>query len=79
MVFQTLNKLKWTGKLDRCEVVILHRGAPQDRKIITGDKITEVKKSYFSYDSGREDVTIPLHRILEIRMDGKIVWKRKIT
>jgi uncharacterized protein (UPF0248 family) len=76
MVFQALNKLKWTGKLDRCEVIILHRGAPGDRKTIQGSRITELKKSYFSYDSGREEVTIPLHRIREIRVDGKVVWKK---
>ncbi len=77
MVFQTLNKLKWTGKLKGCEVIILHRGAPENKKTIQGEKITEIKRSYFSYDSGREEVTIPLHRILEVRLKGKIIWKRK--
>jgi uncharacterized protein (UPF0248 family) len=77
MVFQTLNKLKWAGSLDKCEIVILHRGAPEDRKAIPGGKLTELKKTYFSYDSGREEVTIPLHRVLEVRLDGKTVWKRE--
>lgn len=77
MVFQTLNKLKWTGKITMCEIVILHRGAPSDRKIISGDKLTEIKRSYFSYDSDKEEVTIPLHRVLEILVDGKVIWKRR--
>ena len=77
MVYQTLNKLKWTGKLDRCEIVILHRGAPDNKRIITGDRITEVRKTYFSYDNGKEEVTIPFHRVLEITVDERNVWKRK--
>ena len=75
MVFQVLNKLKWKGGLESCEIVILHRGAPGDRKAIPGSKVTEIKRSYFSYKNRRE-TTIPLHRILEIRLEEKILWKR---
>ena len=75
MVFQVLNKLKWKGGLESCEIVILHRGAPEDRKTIPGSKVTEIKRSYFSYKNGRE-TTIPLHRIREIRLEEKILWKR---
>ena len=77
MVYNTLNRLKWTGKLDGCEIMVLHRGAENDKKIISGDKITEVRKTYFSYDNGREEVTIPFHRVLEITVDERIIWKRK--
>lgn len=76
MVYSTLNRLKWTGKLRDCEIIILHRGAPEDKKIIQGEKVTEVKKSYFLYKNERE-VFIPLHRVLEIRLKGETLWKRK--
>ena len=76
MVFQTLNKLKWTGKLDKAEIVILHRGVPNDRKTIPGSSITEVKKGYFSFEAGGRETTIPNHRIREIRLDDKTIWKR---
>lgn len=78
MAFQTLNKLKWTDKLDRCEVVIVHRVAENDRKTIPGEKITEVKKGYFQYKNTetREETTIPMHRVREIRVEGKTVWKK---
>jgi uncharacterized protein (UPF0248 family) len=72
MVFQVLNRLKWAGKLSQAELVIVHRGAPGDRKTIPGSQIEEVKKSYFSVGSK----VIPNHRILEVRVKGRIVWKR---
>lgn len=80
MVFQTLNKLRWTGKLPLCQVLILHRGAPDDRKIVPGSQITQVKKSYFYYKDGKEgnaEKFIPLHRVLEIIVNGEVMWKRK--
>ena len=78
MVYETLNRLKWKGGLEDCEIVILHRGAPDDKKVIPGKSVTEVKKSYFYYrDSKSERETyIPLHRVLEIRLGGKVLWKR---
>ena len=76
MVYNTLNKLKWTGKLHDCMIIILHRGAPNDRKTIEGRQVTEVKKSYFMYENDKE-VFIPLHRVLEIKLEGKTLWKRK--
>lgn len=76
MVFQTLNKLKWTGKLSKCRIVIIHRGAPDDRKVITGNQLTEVKRSYFSYELQGRETTIPNHRVLEIILDGKVIWKK---
>ena len=76
MVFQTLNKLKWTGRLEGCEIVILHRGAPDDKKVIKGSQLTEVKRGYFSFEAGGRETTIPNHRVLEIRLEGKPVWKR---
>ncbi|RLI99520.1 MAG: DUF504 domain-containing protein, partial [Candidatus Aenigmatarchaeota archaeon] len=58
-----LNKLKWTGKLKGCDIVILHRGAPKNRKIINSEQITEIKKSYFMYKGERGiEVFIPMHR-----------------
>jgi uncharacterized protein (UPF0248 family) len=78
MVYETLNKLKWTGKLNKSKVVILHRGAPGDKKIISGKDITEVHKHYFLYKTAAdsEETLIPMHRVLEIEFDGKTIWKK---
>jgi uncharacterized protein (UPF0248 family) len=72
-----LGKLKWTGKLKGCEIIILHRGAPNDRKAIPAERITEIKRSYFCYmDERSRETVIPMHRVLEIRTHGKAVWQR---
>ncbi len=91
MVYRVLGRLLWKGGLERAEIVILHRGSPGDRKTIPGSRITGVKKSYLVYRNGNytrassargygrgadRQVTIPLHRVLEVRLDGRQVWKR---
>ena len=70
--FDILNKLKWTNQLDRAEIVILHRGAPDDRKTISGKEIVELGRDRFL----TQDSCIPLHRVLEVRLEGKILWRR---
>lgn len=77
MVYNVLNRLKWTGKLGDCEITILHRGAPGDRKTIQGKNVTEVKRSYFLYKN-REETTIPLHRVLGIKLEGEMIWKKNL-
>ena len=77
MVFQTLNKLKWKGNLEKAEIVILSRGSPNDRKTIPGSRIIDIKRSYFYYRDNDHETFIPNHRVLEIREEGKTVWKRK--
>jgi uncharacterized protein (UPF0248 family) len=76
MAFEVLNRLKWKGGLERCEILIIHRGAPGDRKTIRGSQVTGLDRHYFWYKNGRE-TTIPLHRIREVRLDEKLIWKRK--
>ena len=77
MAFETLNRLKWKGELPGCEVVILHRGAEDDRKLIHGTDITAVKRSYITCRHEKGESFIPLHRVLEIRHGGKVLWKRR--
>lgn len=77
MVFEILNKLKWTGKLGEVEIVIIHRGAKDNKKIIYGSSVTEIKRSHFCYMERGKEIYIPNHRVLEIRMEGEILWKRR--
>ncbi len=76
MVFQTLNRLKWTGRLESCTVVIRHRGAPGDRNAISGRDISEVRKSHFIVQGEYRETLIPNHRVLEITAGSGTVWKR---
>jgi uncharacterized protein (UPF0248 family) len=77
MVFQVLNRLRWKGGLDKSEIVILHRGAPQDRKAIKGSQTTGLDRHYFYYAEGGREATIPLHRIRKVILEGKVIWERK--
>jgi len=72
---EKLNELKWRpGKgLDSVEISYVHRGAPGDRKVITGNEITELSQLFFH----TEDATIPYHRIRTIKDENGIVWERK--
>lgn len=77
MVYNTLNKLMWTKKLREYSVTIIHRGAHGDKKVIPGDKITQVKKSHFYYKDGEREKFIPNHRVIEISRNGEVKWMRK--
>ncbi len=76
MVFQVLNKLKWTGRLDSAEIVFVHRGARGDIKVISGKSIAELKKGHLVYRN-RQETVIPLHRVVEVRVSGEVLWRRK--
>ena len=76
MLKETLNKIFWhpNYKREDFEVVILHRGAKENKKIIPLDDV-EIKGNYLIYF----DTYIPFHRILEIRnkKTGEILYKKK--
>ncbi|MCK5459365.1 MAG: DUF504 domain-containing protein, partial [Thermoplasmatales archaeon] len=50
----------------------VHRGAPNDIKIISGKDIVRIEKS--SLDT--TTATIPYHRIFKVVYDNEIVFKR---
>ena len=71
-----LNELKWREdlNLDEAEIWYIHRGAPNDTKIISGKDILKLEKSFMKTTSAM----IPYHRIFKIIYAGKIIFKRKI-
>lgn len=73
---EILNKLKWDPnyELAHAEIWYLHRGAPNDLKIISGSEITKLNSS-FIYTSSL--AVIPYHRILKIVYEGETLWERR--
>jgi len=71
---EILNELKWKKDCDinLAEVWIVHRGAPNDNKIITGKNIIKLEKSFFQTRSAM----IPYHRIFKIIYNEKVIFKR---
>lgn len=76
-----LNKIRWHRGLnpENFEVHILHRGAPNDVKVIPAISITEVLRSCFKFrDLDGNERVIPYHRVLLIRdrVHGIILFKK---
>lgn len=67
-----LNEIKWTKDLDKAELWYVHRGVPNDTKIISGKDIVNIGKS--SIDT--ITATIPYHRIFKVVYDGTIIFQR---
>jgi uncharacterized protein (UPF0248 family) len=77
-----LNKLRWDRSEDAEQYLITyrHRGAPDDMRQVKGSEIVKLGKSYFTLPSeSGEEVTIPFHRILEIRdtTTGAVIWRSR--
>ena len=67
-----LNEIKWTKDLEKAEIWYVHRGAPNDTKILSGKDIVTIGKSFFD----TANASIPYHRIFKIVYEGKIVFER---
>jgi uncharacterized protein len=67
-----LNEIKWTKDLSKAEVWYIHRGAPNDRMIISGADIVDIGRSFFETSTA----TIPFHRVTKILYDGEIIFDR---
>jgi len=69
-----LNEVKWKGfDLSGCEVFYIHRGAPNDTKVVSGNEINEIAPSFFILSDG---TMIPYHRIFRITYGKKVVYER---
>jgi len=77
-----LNKFRWDRSEDAEQYLITyrHRGAPDDMRQVKSSEIVKLGKSYFTLASeSGEEVTIPFHRILEIRdtTTGTVIWRSR--
>jgi uncharacterized protein len=67
-----LNEIKWTKDLNTVEIWYIHRGAVNNTKIITGEEIIDIGRSFLETATA----TIPYHRITKILYQGIIVFDR---
>ena len=83
---ELLNEIKWRDlDLSRCEIYYVHRGAPNDTKIVRGDKIAKIGNSFLTFkeddtspDSGGRfpSIMIPYHRVFRITYGGQTIYER---
>ena len=71
------NEIKWRFDLAKCKVHYIHRGAPDDMKIVDGSLIMDIGRSFLVLHGAFEDVYIPYHRVLRIEYEDQIVFDRK--
>ena len=69
-----LNELKWkeTCNLTKAEIWYIHRGAPNDTKITSGNDIVTLEKSFMQTTTAM----IPYHRIFKIVYEGDVIFSR---
>ena len=69
-----LNELKWREEytIEKAEIWYVHRGAPNNTMIISGDDILDLQKSFMKTTSAM----IPYHRIYKIRYKDKTIFER---
>ena len=69
-----LNELKWGRKFnfDDAKIWYVHRGVPNDTKIISGKEIVTIGQSFMETATAM----IPYHRIFKIVYKGDIIFKR---
>lgn len=77
-----LNRARWGGgDLQDLEIVVVHRGAPGDRRALSGSRIVTVGPAGIELmpeASEEEGAFIPYHRFLAIRgPDGSLLWDRE--
>ena len=73
-VREVLNKIRWTGDMQAVLIWYVHRGAPDDMKVVDGKHLSEVGRSFLLVDGS----VIPHHRVFRIMYHGEIVFDRKL-
>ena len=78
-----LNRILWDPreKVSQYCLTFIHRGAPGDARTVPVSDIEEVHSSWFLLRDRMEGlVTIPFHRVLEVRDvgSGKTVWQKRL-
>ena len=70
-----LNRLKWEKgySLEDAEITIVHRGAPDDRRTISGREVIKIGHTFFE----TTETSIPFHRVLEIKYNGETLFEKK--
>jgi uncharacterized protein (UPF0248 family) len=75
---EVLNELKWRHEaLDEAVVYYVHRGAPDDTGIVTGDRIRELHHSWIEIPGPESNTMIPYHRVLRIDRGAQTIWTRR--
>lgn len=74
---EVLNELKWRHHdLDAALIHYVHRGAPDDTRIIPGSDVLRLDPGFLILRDRRGEASIPYHRVFRIDHRGAPVWER---
>jgi uncharacterized protein (UPF0248 family) len=73
-VKEILDKLRWHPNYDFSKVVVVYIDRPKGFSEIRGDEIEKVGFKFIELKTG---TMIPTHRVVEIRYENKVVWRKK--
>ncbi|WP_456473928.1 DUF504 domain-containing protein [Candidatus Pyrohabitans sp.] len=79
MAKRILDELKWhpAKSLKGVKITYVHRGVPGDEITISGEDILALERSFFVIQRGGRETRIPYHRIKEIRLQGKVIYRKR--
>ncbi len=73
---EVLNEIKWRDdrSLKGVEIFYVHRGAEGDFKVLKGEDIEDLGRSFMELEDGGH---IPYHRIFQIVKNGGVLFSRE--
>ena len=73
---EVLSRLEWGDgiTLDSLSFLIVDRGAPDDQRLLCPPDVVGRDRSYPHLEGGGR---VPYHRVLEVRVDDRVVWRRE--
>ena len=60
-------------QITKTQITYIHRGAPKNLKTINGNSIARLDRGFSILKEGTQ---IPVHRIIKITNNNKIIWKK---
>lgn len=77
-IIDLLNKIKWDKREDPSEYKIVYYDRVEDKnKEVKFDKIKEIENLFITVELDDKEISLPMHRIREVKKGDKIVWKRE--
>ena len=77
-IIDLLNKIRWDKREDPSEYIIVYYDRVEDRnKEVKFDKITEIENLFIAVELDDKEISLPVHRIREVKKGSIIIWKRE--
>jgi len=80
MVYNVLNKLLSDKRLENAVITVFREGTIENKEWVYGREIVEVNISFLTFrggETGYEEFSVPLERILMIEVEGRPVFRKK--